>query len=115
MNVRYLIRDIENDIARLENTQNAIKRLPCLTDLVIAGINIQDIPLNSGMTFRSIILLQLEALEAIQKARLQKNREIVKMADALVAGLQSGGTNSEPEYLGAYWQPSGCRTSYSRT
>lgn len=97
MNVKSIIRDIENDIARLENTQNAIKRLPCLTDLVIAGVIVQDIPLNSGLTISGIILQQLEALEAIQKARLQKNREIVKMADALVAGLQSGGTNSEPE------------------
>ena len=97
MNVRSIIQDIENDIARLKNTQNAIKRLPCLTDLVIAGITVQDIPLNTGLTLRGTILQQLEELEAIQKARLQKNREIVKMADALVAGLQSGGTNSEPE------------------
>ena len=97
MSVRSIIRDIENDIARLENTQNAIKRLPCLTDLVIAGITVQDIPLNTGLTLRGTILQQLEELEAIQKARLQKNREIVKMADALVAGLQSGGTSNEPE------------------
>ena len=97
MSVRNIIRDIENDKARLENTQKAIKRLPCLTDLVIAGIVVQDIPLNTGLTFRDIILQQLEELEAIQKARLQKNREIVKMADALVAGLQSGGTTNEPE------------------